>query len=295
MRNRLHERSLIPLIAVSAIVSVPMLLVIGIAIGSQIQLSNMLTSDSLSSWVSAAATVAIAILTFVLAKETWYLREAQIEQVNELRRESIRPNVSVALINSPISFNLMVVEISNLGKGVARNIRFSFVGREGKPIRAEEDGIVAEFLKLHVFSEGMHTLGIGQKVSSFVFSFFEVKGKVAGGDIFSPFFTIVISYEDTEGTPYTNELTVDFAEFKGISDLGGGDPLYKIAGDVQKLREKLEQVINFSSKRIHVNTYSAEDREREQRKRDEWTAEQRRKAEDSANTQIQPTANAAAD
>ncbi|MCK2094658.1 hypothetical protein [Thauera aromatica] len=295
MTNRAQEKGLIPLVAVSAIVAAPLLVIIGIVIGSQIQLSNFLSSDSLSSWISAAATVAIAVLTFVLAKETWYLREAQIEQVNELRRESIRPNVSIALTNSPISFNLMVVEVSNLGRGIARNIRFGFFDKSGSPINAGEDSIVDEFLKLHILSEGMHTLGIGQKVSSFVFSFFDLKGKVKGGDIFSPFFTIAISYEDTEGTPYTNELTVDFAEFKGISELGGGDPLYNISNDIKKLREKFEQVTGISSKRIHVEVYTAEDREREQRERDEWLTEQRKKAEEGANNEIQPTTNAAAD
>lgn len=282
MKKQNQVRKLIPLISVIAIVAAPILLVIGVAIGSQFQLSNSLTADSISSWVSALATVAIAVLTFVLAKETWYLREAQIEQVNELRRENIRPNVSIALLNSPISFNLMVVEVSNLGKGVARNVRFKFIDRTGARIEAGTDGVVDEFLKLHILSEGMHSLGIGQKVSSFVFSFFELKNKITGEDIFSPYFKIAIEFEDAEGNGYENELTVDFAEFKGISELGGGDPIHKISGDIKKLREELEKWTRSSSNRLNVNTYTEQDREKERIERNEWLAEQRKRHEESA-------------
>ena len=109
---------------VIGLVSAPLIYILGIVTGSQIQLSAILTADSLSSWVAALATVAIAVLTFILAKETWYLREAQIEQVNSLRKENIRPAVSVTLKNSDIAFNLMMVNLSNLGKGIARNVSF---------------------------------------------------------------------------------------------------------------------------------------------------------------------------
>ena len=87
MSKRKNERSLIPLMSVIGLVSAPLIFILGIVAGSQIQLSSILTADSLSSWVSALATVAIAVLTFILAKETWYLREAQIEQGNSLRKE----------------------------------------------------------------------------------------------------------------------------------------------------------------------------------------------------------------
>jgi len=283
MKNKDQVRSLIPLVSVIAIVAVPMLLVIGIAVGSQLQLSGSLTADSFSSWVSALATVAIAVLTFVLAKETWYLREAQIEQVNELRRQNIRPNVSIALLNSPIDFTFMIVEVSNHGKGIARNIRFQFFNRAGMLIEAGKDRLVDEFFKLHILTEGMHSLGIGQKVSSFVFSIHELKNKIVGKDIFSPYFKIAIAFEDVEGNSYENELIVDFAEYKGISELGGGDPIHKISSDIKRLREELEKWTRSSSKRLHVNTYSEQDREKDRVEREEQLAEHRKRQEQSAN------------
>ncbi|MCS6160380.1 hypothetical protein [Shewanella baltica] len=268
MSKRKNERSLIPLMTLIGFVSAPLIYILGIVTGSQIQLSSILTADSLSSWVAALATVAIAVLTFVLAKETWYLREAQIEQVNSIRKENIRPAVSVTLKNSDISFNLMMVNLSNLGKGIARNVRFKFIDQSGVEISEGENVIVDLFLNLHVFSNGMHSIGINQNVDSFLFSFYDLKEKLDDDDIFTPFFTIIVSYSDVEGNQYSNELTIDFAELKGITEIGGGNPLHKMAGDLKKLREQIERMTSSSSKKLHVNTYTSRDRE-EQRKADE--------------------------
>ncbi len=279
MSKRKNERSLIPLVSVIGLVSAPLIFILGMVAGSQIQLSSILTADSLSSWVSALATVAIAVLTFILAKETWYLREAQIEQVNSLRKENIRPSVSVTLKNSDISFNLMMINVSNLGKGIARNVNFKFIDKNGAEISEGENVIVDHFLKLHIFSNGMHSLGINQKVDSFLFSFFELKGKLEGDDIFTPFFKIVVSYTDVEGNDYSNELTIDFAELKGITEIGGGDPLHKMAGDLKKLREQFERMTNSSSKKLHVNTYTSKDREAQRKADEERIAEYKKQQE----------------
>jgi hypothetical protein len=273
MVKRKNERSLIPLLIVSSVVAAPLIFILGAAFGSQIQISNILTADSLSSWVAALATVAIAILTFVLAKETWYLREAQIEQVNELRRENIRPNVSVNLSSSPIDLSFMNIRIQNHGKGIARNIRFSFIDREQKEINLLDSAIVDEFLKLHVFSEGINSLGLDQKIESFLFSFYDIKKNVEGSDIFSPYFKIKIHYEDVEGTPYFNELTMDFKEYKGITSVGGGDPLHKIADDIKKLREQFGRVTTHN--RINIDTYTSSDRDQQRVKIDTMLEERK--------------------
>jgi hypothetical protein len=262
MTKRKNERSLIPVLIVSGVVVAPLIFILGVAVGSQVQVANILTADSLSSWVAALATMAIAILTFVLAKETWYLREAQIEQVDELKRENIRPNVSVTLKSSESELSFMDARIHNQGKGIARNIKFTFIDRDEREIKHSENEVVDEFLKLHIFSDGMHSLGIGQKIESFLFSFFEIKNKIKEPDVFSIYFKIKVSYEDVEGTAYYNELTIDFKEFQGISRTGGGNPIHNIAKDMKKLREQFEKLTR-SSQRLNINTYSSEDREQE--------------------------------
>lgn len=261
------EQSLLKLLMPIAILVLALVFIIGIAFGSQFQMANALSADSLSSWVSSISTVVIAVLTCVLAKETWHLRAAQIEQVNELRRESLRPNVFVTLKSSRVDMNFMTVEVRNLGKGIAKNIRFEFVDKQDKQIKQPENIVVEEFLKLHVFSSGIHTMGIRQKIESYLFSFIELSTKLGSEVMFSEYFRILVSYEDVEGTQYRNELIVDFNEYRGISEIGGGDPLYKIANDVKRLSDQFEQIANSSSKRLHVNTYSSEDREAEKAQR----------------------------
>lgn len=259
MLKKQNKRSLVPLLTLICIVALPLTLILGIFVGTQIQFDNILHADSLSSWITAMATVAIAVLTFVLAKETWYLREAQIQQVNELRIQSIRPNVSIQLLHSPVSYNLMMIEVKNLGKGIAKNVRFNFYDKDNNEIKASDNPIVDEFLKLHVMLNGFHSLDINQEFKSFLFSFFNITNKFDDEDIFSTYFKISTFYEDVEGNEYSDELIIDFKEFEGISEINGGDPLYKIAGDIEKLREQFEGITKLS-KRLHVNTYSSQDR-----------------------------------
>ena len=80
-------------VVLMSVLFVPIIFIIGLVVGINIEGQVNLSTDTLSSWISAFATVAIAMLTFILAKETWYLRLAQIQQIGELRKEAIRPNL----------------------------------------------------------------------------------------------------------------------------------------------------------------------------------------------------------
>jgi hypothetical protein len=124
----------------------PMALLIGIVIGHTINLP--FTADTLSSWVTAIATVAITVLTFVLAKETWQLRIAQNTQLRELQLEGIRPNISIAFGPSKAGIKFIDIRISNTGKGIAKNIRFKLQGREENSIDSESE-VLLETALLH--------------------------------------------------------------------------------------------------------------------------------------------------
>ena len=270
MRNRENERSLIPLLIVTGTVSLPLLFILGIVAGSQIQFGNTLTTDSLSSWISALATAAIAILTFVLAKETWYLREAQIEQVNELRKENIRPNVSTKLTNSKIAFNFMNIEVHNQGKGIAKDVQFKFLDKENNEIKVNDNPAVDYLLKIHIFSSGIHSLGIGQKIESFVFNYSDLGAKLIDKSAKEIFFNIKIIFKDVEGNIYENILTIDFQELDGISTIGGSDPLHKLSGDIEKLRKLFENVTRTTHTRFNVNAYTSNDRKHDRIKDSLW-------------------------
>ncbi len=243
------------------VVIAPLLFILGIVVGNQLQGGGSLSADSLSSWLSAIATVAIAVLTFILAKETWYLREAQTQQLAELKRENIRPNIGVQLETSQVGVNFINAKISNLGKGIARKVSFTFFDRYGNQIAANQDVVVDKFLKLGSFRLGVESMGIGQVISSFVFSFLDI-GKDLKGEIFKHYLNIDIKFEDTEGNKYSNTFVIDFVQFEGISELGG-DPLHKLASEIQKIRESLGSVARNANGRIGVDVYSSPDRQAE--------------------------------
>lgn len=268
------ERSLLPLLVTSMAVIAPLLFILGLVVGNQLQGNSSLSADSVSSWVSAIATVAIAILTFVLAKETWYLREAQMLQVAELKRENIRPNVSVQLERSHVGINFHNVKISNLGKGIARKIAFTFFDRAGNPVNDDRDVIVNKFRKLAIFRQGIESMGIGQTFSSFVINFIELH-KELNGEIFRGYLSILVSFEDVEGNPYTNTFAMDFAQFEGISELGGGDALYQLATETKKIQEHLGRVARHSNGRIAVDVFNTSDRQAEEEETRAWLNEQR--------------------
>lgn len=265
-----------PTLVTTVAVALPLMFILGWAIGNQGAWTTPLSPDSVSSWVSALATLAIAILTFILAKETWYLRLAQANQLAELKRENIRPNVNVQLEPSRVGLNFVDVKVSNLGRGIARKVRIEFVDEQGRRVADAADPVVEKFRKLGIFRQGIEAMGIGQVISSFVFSFFDL-GPELKGEIFKSMLRFVVSFQDVEGTAYRNEFVVDFAQYEGMSELGGGDPLHLISEELKKLRGVLEKV-SRSDNRLGVNVFDSEDRALERQDLEELRESRRRAA-----------------
>lgn len=250
-------------IGLLGVLLLPLIFIGGVVLGLSFQTQLELTADSISSWVAALATVAIAVLTFILAMETWRLRAAQIEQIEELRREALRPNVEFYLLPAPASFQFINVHIENNGKGAAKNIKFEIkpdaIGENEK----NERQLIAQLLSLNMLHNGVASLGSGKERRSFVFSFIEYAEKM-GDAVFNIKVSVAISYEDVEGREYKSESLIDFSEFKGISEIGGGDPNHNIYKEIEKIRKVLEgSQTTMTSKRININTYSSEDRDAE--------------------------------
>ena len=273
--ERLNEKSLVPLMVTTMAVIAPLLFILGIVIGNQLQGNSTLTADSISSWLSAIATVAIAILTFILDKETWYLRAAQIKQLEELKRENIRPNIGIQLESSPAGMNFVNVKISNLGKGIAKKVVIRFLDSDGNEVQRDKDVVVEKFRKLAIFRQGLQAMGIGQEITSYIFSFIDL-GRELDGEIFKPFLNIKVDFEDVEGTPYTNAFTIDFAQYEGITELGG-DALHQMSTEITKLREYLGNITGITRGRIGVNVFNADERQAESETEKKWIEEQKKR------------------
>lgn len=264
---------------VSAISSAALAFVFGVFIGNTIPGPKIFSPDTLSSWVTAAATLMITVLTFVLAVETWRLRAIQSAQIEKLHRESIQPSVSLSLSPNQAGIHFMDAKVANTGKGIAKNIRFSFRSRAGSPATDTTEPIIKPFKKLAMFEHGIESLGVGQELSSFVFSFLELASEI-DQDIFSPYLHVVISYEDVEGCRYTNSFAVDFIQFKGISKLGNSQAEV-ISAEIKKFRQIFE---NFGrlNKRMGVDFYNSRDRKLEAEEFEAIQAERDRRRDNPA-------------
>lgn len=270
--ERKNERTLLPFVVLTGVVVAPIIFIAGIIFGSELNTSLVLTSDSLSSWVGAIATVSIAVLTFILAKETWHLRNAQIEQLNEIRKEAMRPNVVVNVQPSMVSISFWDVVIQNLGKGIAQNVTFEFKNVDGTVATPENNHLIIIFGKLSLFENGCSSLGLGQSIKSSLFGFGDLERDVGDADLFEQKISLIIKFEDAEGNSYKNSLDIDFKDYKGVSTLGGStDPTYSIFKELESIRKIFEPVFKNGSKRLKVDSFNSQDRqqEKEQQKIDD--------------------------
>lgn len=260
-----NEQSLLPVIAILATVATPLIFILGLAFGANFDNKDALIGGSISDWLTAIATVAVTALTFILAKESWQLRILQVEQVRALQLDSIRPNINLSLEASHVGMNFMNVYITNKGKGIARNVTFKFYGRNGEELFRGSDKVADKFFKLAIFRKGIESIGLNQNISSFLFSFNELSSEI-GEKMFEPYICVKANYFDTENNNYHNEFTIDFAEFEGITEIGGS-PLYKISQELEKIREQLGKSFKVSNGRVGVDVFNTEDRNDEQERK----------------------------
>lgn len=232
--------------------------IMGLAIGASSQGPLTFGNDTLSSWVSALATVCIALLTIVLAKETWELRRVQLSQIEQIRKDSIKPSVNLYLTSSP-SLNFMDVHIVNSGVGTAQNIKFKFKNKS-KDTRDVYDYLQAQFGKLVILSNGISSLGTGEKRTSYVFSFIDLHDKF-GPRSLEYFAEVEIEFQDIEGKTYTSVSYFNFSEYTGISKLGS-DPVQKISSSLEKIQKEIG---HFASgfKKLRTDIYTSSDRQKE--------------------------------
>lgn len=261
--------------SLAVLLMLPVVFIIGLVVGINIESAITLSQDNLSSWVSAFATVTIAVLTIVLAKETWGLRLIQLSQIEQIRKDSIKPSVGLYLKSSPAGFNFIDVHITNNGSGTAQNIKFTFKNASEDAQEVYEH-LLSELNKLVILEKGISTLSSGEHRSSYLFSFIDLHQKF-GEKALECVTEVDVSFEDIEGSKYSSKSFFNFTEYKGVSELGGGDPLNKISSHLEKIQK---DVGHFASgfKKIKTDVYTSEDRQAE---RDEW--EKRRTEQQSAN------------
>lgn len=259
--------------SILSLVFLPVIFITGFALGVFYEGSIGLAQDDFSSWITALATVSIAILTLVLAKETWSLRSVQLNQIEQVRKGAIQPSVSLAIKSSSVSISFKDVIIVNNGNGSAHEVKFLLEG--GNPENDEiYDYLEAELLSLNILKSGISSLGVGEVRTSHVFDFHNLYGKF-GDAVFRTYISVVISYKDIEGRELFSRAKIDFAEYIGVSRVGD-NPMNSISESLKDIRKEIQKLTRgVSYKRFEVNTYTAKDRNDEARKRKNLTDTER--------------------
>ncbi len=256
MRMKNENRDNWLLIAILVLISLPAVFLFGFMIGSGLNLTDFGTVENLGLWVGAFSTLVIAILTIVLAKETWHLRLGQIREAEELKRRSIRPILELYLKSAPTSFQFLNIHLENTGSGVAKKLTFKFIGESPMNLEMAEKGIIDQILSINFLMNGLASIGVGKERKSYVLSFADIIERY-GEDIFDVQISVTMEYEDIEGTEYLSTSLIDFSEFKGVSEIGGGEPLNNIKNEIEKIRKLIEgNQSNLKNKRLNVNAYS---------------------------------------
>ena len=243
----------------------PAVFVAGVVTGSNAEIPREQAGVYISSAVSAIATMIIAILTIILAIETWRLRRNQDTQIYDNRKEAIKPYVEISLESSFVGFQFMILRVENVGRGMAKDISFKLVSDKNELTRSEIK-IVNELDRLSFFKNNLSVLGVNKSKKSFLFSFIDMTGEF-GSEVFDTKLLFNINFSDVEGNNYTNNAIIDLSEYKGITELGSGNPAYRTSKELEKIRKILSSVVD-SNKKINVDSYSENDRD-EERKRNE--------------------------
>lgn len=210
---------------------------IGIFIGIGLNFIGV-SSVSWTDGITAISTSIIAVLTIVLAVETWRLRILQNKQIREIRKNAIAPLVNLKLEISPAERIFLNLVLENNGIGIAKNINFSIINKtENQNTGAEK--LIGLIKKTGFIESGTDSLGINESRQNYLFRFPDFTEKF-GDSFYSVKIEILISYEDNEGNSYKNVAIFKISEYKEITTLGGAEPLYQIAQNTKKIAENIK-------------------------------------------------------
>ena len=216
------------------------------------ELFNFLNQNSgtllvIFSAIVALSTVIYALLTFALVRETSKMRVAQTE-----------PCIDITYKPRDEWLKLIDIAIKNIGLGPAYDIKFDVIPLTKDEITVE---LIKELKEKHFFSSGLNYLSPGQEISTFFTSInTEFKGKMASRIL------IKISYKNSIDKNYLNEYMINLSELEGIIKIGQPPPLYKIAKDIEVIKDEIKHLTS-GFKRLNTDIYTSEDRQKRETER----------------------------
>ncbi|WP_259782036.1 hypothetical protein [Aestuariispira ectoiniformans] len=181
-----------------------------------------------SAGITAIATVAIAFLSFYLAKENRLLRKAGTE-----------PEIVAYLTPTPNGSGGIDFIIANIGQGPAREVNFKFECNEDD---FEQHNVL---LRNHENRAALSVLPQGERlVSLFGIGYVLVQGNENSSHEMLKPFKVKISYKGLDGKEHQSVQNIDISQFSGLRGIfskPSGDQLIDIARTIEKHLGKISK------------------------------------------------------
>ncbi len=179
--------------------------------------------------VQSIATVVLVAVTAYYAKQT----QRTASTMEESEESQTRPQIAIFLSQKDENLSLIDLVIANYGNGLARNIKFSIIGKNFVLDLAREQKTIKSF---RVLKNGIKTLGPGQEYRAWLMS---VIGRV--DELQSSRTNVRVKYENADGKrKYSDSYRLDF---NSLPEYQLGKPVeYKIAEGVEKISKSAERI-----------------------------------------------------
>lgn len=201
-----------------------------------------MTAAELTIWATLAATGVTAIATGVLAWVTWLLFQA----TKRMAAATTDPNIVVTIEPGRWSFIHLELVVENSGTGPAYDVQLSL----DPPLMRDRNGS-SEPLPLNAISVLRPSCSIRNLIGS-------------GANLLDSSFAVTISWKASPTSKSRTEVKYDLSlsHYRGLIQLGGGDPAVNMAQEIKKIRESLDRMIRGPG-RIAVDTFNQSDRNKE--------------------------------
>lgn len=194
------------------------------------------TAEAASGTITAFATIALAILTFILARAT-----------NGMARATSTAQVVASLETNPWSWIHLDLVVQNTGNAPAFGVSVHF--DPPLPYFVEKQGEAVPFGEISI-------LRPGHQLSCSVNDFKTVSEKV---------YKVRITWRKSPSAKRVQSIsyTINLIALGELSRLGSGAPEVQIADQLKLLRNDWKEVARGRGARLKVDSYSHDDRERE--------------------------------
>lgn len=204
-----------------------------------------------SSLVSALATVAIAWLTFELARENRKLRKAGQE-----------PQVVAYLVAHPDGNGAVNIVFANVGLGLAKDVVFNIIG--------DEEDFKTHRVLMNTLKgiAPINVIPTGEKIVALFGVGFELFGNIGENSIepLKPF-TVKMDFSDIDGRKRSTLSDIDIRQFSGLTGLMNKPALREIEGTLKSMDKRFDIIARAAKKFVnHVDASSMEDQVRQLRK-----------------------------